>query len=51
MESVHKGCEAKGCPVVLGPELLSDSLGLEEDQDTYLKMLLYNATLLATYLK
>ncbi|HAF47343.1 MAG TPA: hypothetical protein DCG83_06635, partial [Cryomorphaceae bacterium] len=51
MESVQRGCEAKGCPVVLGPELLSDSLGPEEDQDTYLKMLVYNANLLATYLK
>jgi len=51
MESVQRGCEAKGCPVVLGPELLSDSLGPEEDQDTYLEMLVYNANLLATYLK
>jgi len=51
MESVQRGCEAKGCPVVLGPELLSDSLGPEEGQDTYLEMLVYNANLLATYLK
>jgi len=26
-------------------------LGPEEDQDTYLEMLVYNANLLATYLK
>jgi len=51
MKSVQRGCEAKGCPVVLGPELLSDSLGPEADQDTYLEMLVYNANLLATYLK
>jgi manganese/zinc/iron transport system substrate-binding protein len=51
MESVQRGCEAKGCPVVLGPELLSDSLGPETDQDTYLEMLVYNANLLAAYLK
>lgn len=51
MESVQRGCEEKGCPVVLGPELLSDSLGNEADQDTYLEMLIFNANLLATYLR
>ena len=50
MESVQLGCQDKGFNVVLGPELLSDSLGPEADQDTYLEMLLYNATLLKTYL-
>jgi hypothetical protein len=35
----------KGFDVVLGPELLSDSLGPDADQDTYLEMLLFNATL------
>ena len=51
MHSVQRGCQAKGCDVVLGPELLSDSLGPEEDQDTYLEMLTFNANLLAQYLK
>jgi len=51
MQSVQRGCQAKGCGVVLGPELLSDSLGPEEDQDTYLEMLTFNANLLAQYLK
>jgi len=51
MESVQSGCKARGCQVMLGPELLSDSLGREENQDTYLEMLLYNANLLARYLK
>ena len=51
MESVQRGCQAKGCDVVLGPELLSDSLGPEEDQDTYLEMLIFNANLLAQYLR
>jgi manganese/zinc/iron transport system substrate-binding protein len=51
MQSVQRGCQAKGCDVVLGPELLSDSLGPEEDQDTYLEMLTFNANLLAQYLK
>lgn len=50
MESVKRGCEEKGCPVELGPELLSDSLGTEEDQDTYTEMLVFNARLLASYL-
>ncbi len=50
MESVQRGCEDKGFNVVLGPELLSDSLGPESNQDTYLEMLLFNATLLKTYL-
>jgi manganese/zinc/iron transport system substrate-binding protein len=50
MESVQRGCEEKGCPVVLGPELLSDSLGPEQDQDTYLEMLLFNANLLSKFL-
>lgn len=50
MESVQRGCEKKGCPVALGPELLSDSLGNEADQDTYLEMLLFNARTLANYL-
>jgi manganese/zinc/iron transport system substrate-binding protein len=51
MKSVQSGCKARGCQVMLGPELLSDSLGREENQDTYLEMLLYNANLLARYLK
>jgi len=51
MESVQRGCQAKGCDVVLGPELLSDSLGPEENQDTYLEMLTFNANLLAQYLR
>ena len=50
MESVQRGCQDKGYDVVLGPELLSDSLGPDADQDTYLEMLLFNATLLKTYL-
>ncbi len=50
MESVQRGCKDKGFNVVLGPELLSDSLGPEVDQDTYLEMLLFNALLLKTYL-
>jgi manganese/zinc/iron transport system substrate-binding protein len=50
MESVQRGCQDKGFNVVLGPELLSDSLGPDSDQDTYLEMLLFNATLLKTYL-
>ena len=50
MESVQRGCVEKGCSVELGPELLSDSLGNEEDQDTYLEMLLFNAKLLVKYL-
>ena len=51
MESVQRGCQDKGFNVVLGPELLSDSLGPNSDQDTYLEMLLFNATLLKTYLE
>ena len=51
MESVQSGCKAKGCQVTIGPELLSDSLGREKNQDTYLEMLTYNANLLARYLK
>jgi len=50
MESVQRGCQAKGFEVELGPELLSDSLGAEEDQDTYAEMLLFNARTLAAYL-
>ena len=50
MESVQRGCQDKGFNVVLGPELLSDSLGPEANQDTYVEMLLFNATLLKTYL-
>lgn len=50
MESVQRGCEEKGCPVVLGPELLSDSLGHEEDQDSFAEMLYFNASLLVGYL-
>ena len=50
MESVQRGCLDKGFDVELGPELLSDSLGPDADQDTYLEMLLFNATLLKTYL-
>ena len=50
MESVQRGCLDKGFDVELGPELLSDSLGPDADQDTYLEMLLFTATLLPTYL-
>lgn len=50
MQSVQRGCQDKGFNVVLGPELLSDSLGPESDQDTYLEMLLFNAALLKLYL-
>ena len=50
MESVQRGCLDKGFDVELAPELLSDSLGPDADQDTYLEMLLFNATLLKTYL-
>ena len=50
MQSVQRGCQDKGFNVVLGPELLSDSLGPESDQDTYLEMLLFNAALLKMYL-
>lgn len=50
MESVQRGCEAKGFEVTLGPELLSDSLGSEEDKDTFIEMLYFNATTIATYL-
>jgi len=50
MESVQRGCEEKGFQVKLGPELLSDSLGSEEDQDTYLEMLTFNARTIAAYL-
>ena len=51
MESVQKGCASKGFEVKIGPELLSDSLGSEEDQNTYLKMLIFNAKTIAEYLK
>lgn len=51
MESVQRGCADKGFEVTIGPELLSDSLGSEEDQNTYLKMLLFNANTIAAYLK
>lgn len=50
MESVQRGCEEKGFQVKLGPELLSDSLGSEEDQDSYLEMLTFNARTIAAYL-
>lgn len=50
MESVQRGCQEKGWDVVLGPELLSDSLGQKEDQDTYLEMLLFNAHTITSYL-
>lgn len=50
MESVQRGCQEKGWDVVLGPELLSDSLGQKEDQDTYLEMLLFNAHTITRYL-
>lgn len=50
MESVQRGCEENGFQVKLGPELLSDSLGSEEDQDTYLEMLTFNARTIAAYL-
>jgi len=50
MKSVQRGCQEKGWDVVLGPELLSDSLGQKEDQDTYLEMLLFNAHTITSYL-
>ena len=51
MESVQRGCASKGFDVKIGPELLSDSLGSEEDQNTYFKMLIFNAKTIAEYLK
>lgn len=51
MESVQRGCSSKGFEVKIGPELLSDSLGSEEDQNTYFKMLIFNAKTIAEYLK
>lgn len=51
MESVQLGCASKGFEVEIGPELLSDSLGSEEDQNTYFKMLIFNAKTIAEYLK
>ena len=51
MESVQRGCASKGFEVKIGPELLSDSLGSEEDQNTYCKMLIFNAKIIAEYLK
>jgi len=50
MESVQRGCLEKGFEVKLGPELLSDSLGSEEDQDSYTEMLTFNARTIALYL-
>lgn len=50
MESVQRGCASKGFEVKIGPELLSDSLGSEQDQNTYLKMLIFNAKTIAEYL-
>lgn len=50
MESVQRGCASKGFEVKIGPELLSDSLGSEEDQNTYFKMLIFNAMTIAEYL-
>lgn len=51
MESVQRGCASKGFEVEIGPELLSDSLGSEEDKNTYFKMLTFNAMTIAEYLK
>lgn len=51
MESVQRGCASNGFEVEIGPELLSDSLGSEEDQNTYFKMLIFNAKTIAEYLK
>ena len=51
MTSVQKGCKAKGFEVKIGPELLSDSLGDKEDQNTYTDMLLFNARTIADYLR
>ena len=51
MESVQRGCASKGFEVKIGPELLSDSLGSEDDQNTYFKMLIFNAKTIAQYLK
>ena len=50
MESVQRGCASKGFEVKIGPELLSDSLGSEEDQNTYFEMLIFNAKTIAEYL-
>ena len=46
-----KGCKSKGFEVKIGPELLSDSLGEKEDQNTYTGMLLFNARTIAEYLR
>tara|TARA_B100000900_G_scaffold410649_1_gene428841 strand:+ start:12512 stop:13417 length:906 start_codon:yes stop_codon:yes gene_type:complete len=51
MESVQRGCVSKGFDVKIGPELLSDSLGNEEDRNTYFKMLIFNAKTITEYLK
>ena len=51
MISVQQGCKAKGFEVKIGPELLSDSLGDKEDQNTYTDMLLFNARTIAEYLR
>ena len=51
MESVQRGCASKGFEVEIGPELLSDSLGSEQEQNTYFKMLIFNAKTIAEYLK
>ncbi|MAZ96588.1 MAG: manganese transporter [Flavobacteriales bacterium] len=51
MLSVQKGCKAKGFEVKIGPELLSDSLGDKEGQNTYTGMLLFNAQTIAEYLR
>ena len=51
MISVQKGCKNKGFEVKIGPELLSDSLGDKEDQNTYTDMLLFNARTIADYLR
>ena len=51
MTSVQKGCKSKGFEVKIGPELLSDSLGDKEDQNTYTGMLLFNARTIAEYLR
>jgi manganese/zinc/iron transport system substrate-binding protein len=50
MESVQRGCASKGFEVKIGPELLSDSLGSEENQNTYFNMLIFNAKTIAEYL-
>lgn len=50
MEAVQRGCSEKGWKVKIGPELLSDSLGNEEDQNSYTEMMVFNTNTLVNYL-